>query len=399
MRTEKTWVIDTADLQVGTTLSFDLMDSDGNVLHKANTPITDRLLERLVKKNIHSVNVQGQYDAESVSPVDVLLSSFPEESIREIQDTISEAEQVLDGIYSHLQSQTAIDYEAINKTVARFAKQAAEDSSATLAVLFARCSSMPSGQRERLIARTSAFALLGIATSVVMELDEEQIRVIGIAGFLHDCSLSLHPEWFDENRGVFANSKRLSEYRNHPMESVELLKDSEGIDEQVLQTMAQVHEQFDGSGFPLGLNARDIALSASILNLADAYLNLVQPLFKNECVLCSDAIAYICHHAAYRRFDPRVVRGLIKAISMYPIGCAVELDDESTAVVIRTNPDNPLEPTVQILGATKRVADLSVSPRSIVGTKTPHLENVTRITKSMMDDLLWRSDVELAPTY
>ena len=78
---------------------------------------------------------------------------------------------------------------------------------------------------------------------------------------------------------------------------------------------------------------------------------------------------------------------------MYPIGSAVELDDQSIAVVIKGNAVNPLEPTVRILGGSNDVVDLSDSERFIMGTSRKHNDLFGRIEKFMMDDVLWRDDL------
>ena len=78
---------------------------------------------------------------------------------------------------------------------------------------------------------------------------------------------------------------------------------------------------------------------------------------------------------------------------MYPIGSAVELDDQSIAVVIKGNSVNPLEPTVRILGGSNDVVDLSDSERFIMGASQKHNDSFGRIEKFMMDDVLWRDDL------
>ncbi|MEQ1825444.1 MAG: HD domain-containing phosphohydrolase [Pirellula sp.] len=393
MSTQKTWVIETSDLQVGSTLGFELTDSDGNVLHKAGMPITERLLERLKKKGIDSVSVQGQSESEAAQASEVLFAAFPEKLIRNLQATVDNAELAINHACQQLQAQEDINVEEILDSIDRFAAQSKQDSAAAFAVLVAKYNSMPQQLLDKLVSRSTTLAMMGITTSVVMGFSEDETVDTGLVGFLHDCSLMLHPEWFEDFEAIAENPKMLAEFRNHPNESADLLQGMDGITDDVLTAITQVHEQLDGSGFPNGQSGRLIHTSARILNLADAYLNLVQPMFKKDSVLCSDAMAYLCHHASQGRFDPQIARGFISWLSMYPIGSAVELDDHSTAIVIRGNPANPMKPTVQIIGAVQRIADLSVSPRSIVGPDAKLLATAKRISKSMLDNVLWRPDM------
>jgi HD-GYP domain-containing protein (c-di-GMP phosphodiesterase class II) len=328
---------------------------------------------------------------------DTLLAAFPAEQIEKLQLIASESEEIIRAIFQQIQNNDEIEVAAILENVQQFADRAAEDASTLLAVVSTRLGHVSGVMVDDFAKRSTTLAMLGITTSVVMEQADEDTLETGLIGFLHDCSILKHPEWFAEEDGISGNSRMLADYRNHPLESAELLRGVNGVSERVLAGVAQVHEQFDGSGFPSGLSGNQLLASSRIINLADAYLNLVQPMFKKGSILWSDAIAYICYHASQRRFDPKIVRGFITGVSMYPIGSSVELDDESKAIVIRSNPTNPMEPSVQILGSVKRIADLSVSPRSIVGPDPTIANCATRITKSMMDDMLWRSDIGLEP--
>ena len=155
----------------------------------------------------------------------------------------------------------------------------------------------------------------------------------------------------------------------------------------------QVHEQCDGSGFPNGLSRKDIQMASRVLNISDAYISLVQSPFRAQPYVASDAIAYLCHQSTLQRFDPHVFFAFVRGLSMYPIGSAVELDDQSIAVVIKGNAVNPLEPTVRILGGSNDVVDLSDSERFIMGTSRKHNDLFGRIEKFMMDDVLWRDDL------
>lgn len=397
MSDHKTWVIETTDLQIGTSLSFDLKDAEGNVLHKAGAPITDRLLERLKKRNIHSLTVQGQVESHEPSVIDALLQAYPEDTIQGIQSAADFAEQSLRTLSQQIHLHEALDVSLVTETVDEFTRQAVQDAAATLAVLASRLNRLSDSQTEQWISRSTSLAMLGIVTAVTLDLPDEDTRETGLAGLLHDCSTIMHPEWFDELDGIASSHELLESYKNHPQESVQLLQTT-GLSNRVLAAIAQVHEQMDGSGFPNCLSNSQLLTSARILNVADAYLSLVQPFFNRQGVLWSDAVAFLCYHASNRRFDARIVRGFVRGLSMYPVGSVVELDDQSIALVIRGNPVNPLEPLVQLLGSDLK-ADLGTSPRYIVGPAKKFLGEVDRISKSTLQELLWRYDLGFAASH
>ena len=160
-----------------------------------------------------------------------------------------------------------------------------------LPVLGRRTTTVSPEIAAKLTSRSTLMALMGVAASVVMAKTEADCIDVGMAGLLHDSSLLLHPEWFGDVGGLNGNTKFPSQFRNHSIESAEILTGVDGIREQVLTIISQVHEQCDGSGYPNGLVASEIHHSAKILNTADAYLNLVQPCFHNNRFPPADALA------------------------------------------------------------------------------------------------------------
>lgn len=398
MSSEEKWVLQTSELVVGSKLSFDLNDTQGVVLHKAGAPITDRLIERLQKKNIHSVTVKGRA-VQAIDQDAILYSHFDSALIAEMNQIVSECDTALRKLTEELSQGQAGDVVELERIVNRFVEQAKLDSSAAFAVLGRRTTKVSPEIAAKLTSRSTLMALMGVAASVVMAKTEADCIDVGMAGLLHDSSLLLHPEWFGDVGGLNGNTKFPSQFRNHSIESAEILTGVDGIREQVLTIISQVHEQCDGSGYPNGLVASEIHHSAKILNTADAYLNLVQPCFHNNRFPPADALAYLCHNAIAGRFDSKVIRGFIMGMSIYPIGSMVELDDASIAMVVRSNIGKPLEPFVQPLNAKAKPIDLSKSPRTIDGPNLREDPSVQRITKSRMDKMLWGSDLGLEPTF
>lgn len=398
MQNGKIWVIDTADLTIGTTLSFDLTDSAGNVLHRSGMPITDRLLDQLARKNISSLSVRGADPQSSSEAAKLLRASFPSELMQAIESSLSHVEECITDSIDAFRKNEPVELDEIEDAVSNLIRQAELEVSATLAVLTERLATLvkPTINEEAnqyWIARSSSLSMLGVAICSILEPGQKECLDVGVAAAFHDCSLLIHPEWFDSNGLLRGNPESLTGFRLHPRESAKLMKKASGVNDRVCFIISQVHEQFDGSGFPNGIKGNDTLLASRVLNISDAYISLVQSRFRTQPFVAADAIAYLCHQSTLQRFDPHVFFGFVRGLSMYPIGSAVELDDGSIAVVIKGNISNPLEPTVRILGGNNKVIDLSDSPRFIMGASHKYNDSFGRIEKSMMDEVLWRDDL------
>jgi hypothetical protein len=217
-------------------------------------------------------------------------------------------------------------------------------------------------------------------------MDDQQS--IALAGMFHDVSLL---DCVRYGRRRFYKSA----YANHPIDSALLLESAVGINAKVGLAVCQLHEQVDGTGFPKRLVASRIIPIARILNVADAYLtltNCVQPdMFPQARNFHpSDALGYLMYHAALGRFDRNVVRALIKATSLYPVGSRVTLSDNSTAVVMRSTTDAPSKPIVRIETGHESIVDLRKSELAITQPTMSPLDSCTRIRKSNLADVYWR---------
>lgn len=386
------WVIQTDDLQVGTTLSFDLTDASGQVLLKAGTPITERIKERLIKKNIQSVTVRGESTSETVLAESILLDSYDVATVKAVQASMENAQRAVLKLTDSLKSNSSdVGSKELQKSVNEFIENASKDITATLAVLAVRAKVLDTEFAEKLSRLSTKRSMLAVAMSVVRKDEIEETIDIGMAGLLHDCSLVLHPEWF-QAKGAARDEDFFTEYRRHPLESVELLPEVQGISKNVVNIITQVHEQADGSGFPRGLRLENTLLGATTLCLVDAYYALTEP-WIGPSYVPADALAYLCYHTAQGKFCRNTLKLMIDSMSIYPIGSTVVLDDDTKAIVILNNSGEPMNPVVRLLNKARTRIDLTDSKRTIVAPLiVPGEKNLDRIKKPQMQEILWRID-------
>ncbi len=392
MSDEQVWVIQSADLQVGTILSFDLTDASGQVLHKAGTPISDRLKARLQKNNIHSLTIRGATHFGNEQSESLLIHSFPAGRIESIQESLQASQSALLNLFASCQKSDEVNISEVKLTVDQFVDQATKDVSAALATIAIPTKDGKNSElTERIANRSAKFSLLSVITSVVHGDTIAQSSEIGLAGLLHDCSLLLHPDWFSNDpndRGL----SFLQDYQRHPIESVELLRATAGLADGVITMISQVHEQADGTGYPGHLSLDQTHSGASILNLADAYLTLVEPLLGVKHIP-TDAIAYLCYHTAQGKFSTTILQSMLQGMSIYPVGSAVTLDDDSKAMVVSATSGNPLEPVIRLFEPGNLKIDLAESSRRIT---SPSVDSKSmgqeRVPKSRMHEILWRTD-------
>lgn len=110
-------------------------------------------------------------------------------------------------------------------------------------------------------------AKLARAIAEEMDLSDNQVEGIFLAAVVHDVGKISIPEGILSKPGPLTDLE-LSIIKNHPQVGFDILKNVE-FAKPITRFVLQHHERLDGSGYPLGLKARDIAVEARILSVAD----------------------------------------------------------------------------------------------------------------------------------
>ncbi len=235
-------------------------------------------------------------------------------------------------------------------------------------------------------------ALSGI-TGYAYGLDRQECSRICLAALLHD--LALYPAILDKIRDSFEREEERHDvvYR-HGFFSSDLLGARTGLSNVIRVVMQQVHEQSDGSGYPRGIPGHVINVMARIINVVDAFLNLVGIESDEPGYLPADAIAYMVHHTIRGAFDRESMMSFIRTVSMYGIGSRVELDNGDIAVVLRTIDGNSMRPVVRIESpndSTPQIINLVEVSTNIAQPLEDSKRSLRgRLPKAKMDSILWQ---------
>jgi response regulator RpfG family c-di-GMP phosphodiesterase len=389
-------LIRTSDLTVGTKVNFDLVDQSGLILLKAGGVFTQEVREELQRRGIETVTVFVRRRTEARSENEVLVSSYDAQGIKRIEQGFAASETAIRSCVQEIQSGRSPDSNALRRQLDALYIETKQDASAVLAILSLRINRLSAEQSQRLVERAVQFSWLSMVTAIHMQWSLSDTVAAGLAAALHDVSLVTHPEFFDT---VYRDqSKRIfnSDYQRHPIESVELLHGAIGLNEAILTAITQVHEQIDSSGFPKGLRSNSISPIGRLLNVIDAYLEMVIPMFREDGIIPSDAVACLCWHASRGKFDRPVVQAVVQCLSMYPIGTPVELSNSSRAIVVRSAPDSPMQPLV-IDVATGESIDLQKTNLRIVSPASPIAGPKRRLAKNELAQVLWDNLQLVAP--
>lgn len=231
-----------------------------------------------------------------------LLSKFSAKEVENARQTIEDTAPHVRNMLSDIRMGEAVKLDGAARTVDSLMAAAGRHSAALIGL-------------SRLKERDQVTFLHSLAVSALMidfgralKLDEETIHLLGIGGLLHDFGKMLLPQAILNKKGTLTEAERQL-VRSHPLRGYELLKRAEDMPQTVLDICLYHHEQYDGTGYPRGLQGKDIPHAARIAAICDVYeaMTTVRP-YKRAWTQ-SEAISFMLDSPSH--FDPELLQTFV----------------------------------------------------------------------------------------
>lgn len=192
-------------------------------------------------------------------------------------------------------------------------------------------------------------ALLCLALAEQMRLPPHRTQEVGMAALLHEVGM-LHRTYAplqSANRALTPEENKA--IRAHPVISYRVLKDKGFPANACLGVLAH-HERPDGKGYPQGLQADSIAISAKIVSVASAFDALTSTRPYRRSYSGFEALKLLVEDIG-KAYDQTVVKYLVALIGFIPLGSHVQLQSGAYAYVHDLDPAKPKNPRILVLTA------------------------------------------------
>lgn len=170
-------------------------------------------------------------------------------------------------------------------------------------------------------------------------LDPVQLRAVGLGGLLHDIGKILAPDEILKKPGALSAAER-EVIERHPVAGAEMLSPYPHLAE-VAEVVRSHHERPDGRGYPDGLTAAQIPVTAAIVSTVDAWDAMTSDRPYRDGMPAARA-AEILRDGAGTQWDPAAVEAvlaesgnaLLAAPRLHAVGrrVAVEASQEENLV-------------------------------------------------------------------
>jgi HD-GYP domain-containing protein (c-di-GMP phosphodiesterase class II) len=175
----------------------------------------------------------------------------------------------------------------------------------------------------------------------------DELMTLGLGSLLHDIGKTQIPlELLRKNAKL--TDDEFSAIKKHAEYGFMLLKDEPNIPLLAAHCAFQHHERLNGSGYPRGIEGKDIHDYARWIGLVDSYDAMTTHRVYRKAMLPHQAmeIIFAGTETLYEKSKIELFRD---KIAIYPIGLAVTLNTGESGVVVGLNKLVPQRPIVRLL--------------------------------------------------
>jgi len=142
-------------------------------------------------------------------------------------------------------------------------------------------------------------------------MEEELIRLLEYGSFLHDIGKLETPREILNKKGALT-AKEWAVLRRHPQWGAEMLRPI-GLLEPVIPMVLYHHENYDGTGYPEGLQGEDIPYFARILRIVDSF-DAMQTFRPYHQPLPREEILLELEKGSGKEYDPQLVGSFMEML-------------------------------------------------------------------------------------
>lgn len=311
----------------GMKLGNDLYDTRGRLLVSKNFILTDIFIEKIKEKGIFGLYIDDAIskgiEVESAIPLTLRAEGMNAVQSRDIDACKNIAKMIVEEMMSNKKiSLDMLDLKTFD---------------------------------NYLYSHSVNVAVIGCTIGMGMRFGEKLLEDIVLSGLLHDLGKLSIPEEILNKPGRLTNEE-FALIKTHSMVSYEMIKDRIDISANVKHAVLSHHENYDGSGYPNGLDESNISPIARILHIADVYDALTSKRCYKKPYSPSAAVDILIGGKG-TSFDPGAVEAFLGLVPLYPKGTLVTIGESVEAIVVENSGKHNRRPIVR----TKDLLDIDLS--------------------------------------
>jgi HD-GYP domain-containing protein (c-di-GMP phosphodiesterase class II) len=299
----------------------------------------DGFMDRLASAPVQHIEVRSTTDVED--PQD------DEQNLTAAKRTYAQSVKVAQDVLGDMRIGKAVNARKVKRAVQGIVDQVLSNESSMITMTTLR------DFDEYTFTHCVNVSIFSVIIGQRLGLERLQLYELGLGALFHDVGKQRIDADVINKAGGLTNEE-WAQLQEHPTEGLLLLFDMHGFADVPYRQMLMAYEhhmKVDLSGYPSNRRSRKPTLFSRIVAVADAFDAGTSVRSYQHQPWPPDAVLQEMRDNPKRGFDPLLVKVLITATGVYPVGTLVILDTHELAVVAQVNPDPQLlhRPKVKVI--------------------------------------------------
>ena len=201
--------------------------------------------------------------------------------------------------------------------------------------------------------------IISIVIALQINMPQEKMVDLGIAALIHEIGqIKLPPQLYLTDKQLSPQARNL--LATHTVLGFNIVNEL-GFPLPIKVGILEHHERENGHGYPRHLTGEKISTFGKILSVACSYEAITSPRHYKEARTLYEATIELLTNKN-KQYDDIVIRALVSAVSLFPIGTYVYLSNGKIGQVSESNPNDPRLPFVEIVGEKNELGN----PKTII---------------------------------
>jgi putative nucleotidyltransferase with HDIG domain len=171
--------------------------------------------------------------------------------------------------------------------------------------------------------------------------------LVGTGGMLHDIGKTMVPDRILNKPGTLTPDE-LTTMQMHVQHGRNILSDARDITQTSFDVVAQHHERYDGSGYPLKLKGEELSVYGQMASIVDVYDAMTSDRVYRMGMDPTLAVRKMFEWSR-AHFDPKLIQLFVRTIGIYPVGTLVMLESKRIAIVLNQDGRDLTRPVLRVV--------------------------------------------------